>query len=105
MIILNSNSDVDSIMEMETSAPQTPQTSPINNTPSTSITPTKTGTTSSAFSMNSPDWLTQSCPAIKLENKSNSSININISKKRKTNIPIIKTNEKKNRHKNQFQII
>ena len=95
MIILNSDLNVNSVMEMEISASQTLQTSFINNTSFISIIFTKTGITSSAFSMYSSDWLTQSCSPINSENKSNSPININISKKRKTNTPFVKTNEKK----------
>ena len=104
MIFLNPDSDLDSIMEMKDSAPKTPQTSLTNNSPSTPITPTKSGTAPSIFSMDSPDWLTQSCPSINLENKSNSSINI--SKKRKANIFIANTfiaNAKTNENKKQNQ--
>ena len=95
MIILNSNSNIDSIMKIKISVSQTFQTFFINNILFISIIFTKTGITSSVFSMNNSDWLTQFCSPINSENKSNSSININISKKRKTNTPIVKTNEKK----------
>ena len=95
MIILNSNLNVDSVMKIKFSVLQTPQTSLINNISFISIIFTKTETISSVFSMNSSDWLTQSCPPINSENKSNSPINTNISKKRKTNTFIVKTNGEK----------
>ena len=100
MIYLNPNSNLNSIMRIKNSALKTFF---INNISFILIIFIKTEIPSSIFSMNSPDWLTQFCPSINLENKSNSSVNLN--KIRKTNIFIVKTNEKKNKNKNQFQII
>ena len=81
-------------MKIKISVSQILQTFFINNISFISIIFTKTEITSSIFSMNSSDWLTQSCSSINLKNKSNSQININISKKRQRNTSIVKTNGK-----------
>ena len=103
MIILNSNSNIDSIMEIKFSVSQTFETFFINNISFILIIFTKTKTTSSAFLMNNSDWLTQFCSSINSKNKSNSSMNINVNKKRKTNTPTVKTNKKKSDTKTNFK--